>query len=227
MACFFFHCRRRDARIGFGLYFVYHHYLYIFLASISLLLQNICEPMHFVLWTSSFPTRLTRFPKILGQQKRMNDNIFWNYHTIPLNIACSLYGLVANFNFEQVLINDLKELSDNCRSSSGIEHASRIMEEEKIPEKLSKGVSTMSLTGREKKVFAGLSKHSCPQRRTQQLRKQSYIHQIAVIKCLFMENFAWLNCNTGGVLLLQEEKFLQDILDVYESAVGDVKGNPN
>lgn len=72
-------------------------------------------------------------------------------------------------NPDKVLINDLKVLSDSCRSSSCIEHASGIMEEEKIPEKLSKGVSTMSLTGREKK----------------------------------------------------EEKFLLDMLDVYESAVGD------
>lgn len=51
-------------------------------------------------------------------------------------------------------MNDLKVLSDNCRSNSCIEHAAGIMEEEKIPEKLSKGVSAISLTGRGKKVSA-------------------------------------------------------------------------
>lgn len=55
-------------------------------------------------------------------------------------------------NPDKALINDLKVLSDNCRSNSCIEHATGIMEEEKIPEKLSKGVSNISLTGREKKV---------------------------------------------------------------------------
>lgn len=73
-------------------------------------------------------------------------------------------------NPDKVLINDLKVLSDNCRSNSCIEHAVGIMEEEKIPEKLSRGVSTMSLTAREKK---------------------------------------------------QEEKFLLEMLEAYESAVGD------
>ncbi|GJN40142.1 hypothetical protein PR202_gb29318 [Eleusine coracana subsp. coracana] len=46
---------------------------------------------------------------------------------------------------DKVLIQDLKSLSDNCRSSSCIEHATGIMEEESVPLKLSKGVSTMSL----------------------------------------------------------------------------------
>lgn len=70
---------------------------------------------------------------------------------------------------DKTLIKDMKVLSDNCRSNSCIEHAAGIMEEEKVPEKLSKGVSTISLTGHEKK----------------------------------------------------DEKFLLDMLDVYESAVGD------
>ena len=66
------------------------------------------------------------------------------------------YDMVWSLTYHvtQVLIKDLKVLSDNCRSSSCIEHAAGIMEEEKIPEKLSKGVSTMSLTRHEKKVFA-------------------------------------------------------------------------
>ncbi|KAK3120121.1 hypothetical protein QOZ80_9AG0682020 [Eleusine coracana subsp. coracana] len=46
---------------------------------------------------------------------------------------------------DKVLIQDLKSLSDNCRSSSCIEHATGILEEESVPLKLSKGVSTMSL----------------------------------------------------------------------------------
>lgn len=54
-------------------------------------------------------------------------------------------------NIDQALVKDLKVLSDNCRSSSCIEHAAGIMEEEKVPEKLSKGVSKISLTGKEKK----------------------------------------------------------------------------
>lgn len=46
---------------------------------------------------------------------------------------------------DKALIQDLKALSDNCRSNSCIEHATGIMENESAPEKLSKGVSTMSL----------------------------------------------------------------------------------
>ncbi|XP_077248947.1 signal recognition particle-related / SRP-like protein isoform X3 [Tasmannia lanceolata] len=49
------------------------------------------------------------------------------------------------------LIQELKSLLDNCRSNSCIEHAAGIMEEEKAPEKLSKGVSSLSLEGAEKK----------------------------------------------------------------------------
>ncbi|GJN04366.1 hypothetical protein PR202_ga21909 [Eleusine coracana subsp. coracana] len=54
-------------------------------------------------------------------------------------------GNPNSFFFKQVLIQDLKSLSDNCRSSSCIEHATGILEEESVPLKLSKGVSTMSL----------------------------------------------------------------------------------
>ncbi|KAK8962898.1 hypothetical protein KSP40_PGU019816 [Platanthera guangdongensis] len=57
---------------------------------------------------------------------------------------------VAN-NPDQTIIKDLQILSNNCRSNRCIEHATGIMEEENIPEKLSKGVSTISLTGPEKK----------------------------------------------------------------------------
>ena len=40
-----------------------------------------------------------------------------------------------------------------CRSNSGIEHATGIMEEVKAPENLSKRVSNLSLTGADKKVL--------------------------------------------------------------------------
>lgn len=50
------------------------------------------------------------------------------------------------------MIQELKVLSNNCRSNSCIEHAAAIMEEEKAPEKLSKGVSALSLKGVAKKV---------------------------------------------------------------------------
>nr|CAB3481003.1 unnamed protein product [Digitaria exilis] len=46
---------------------------------------------------------------------------------------------------DKALIQELKSLSDNCRSNSCIEHATSIMEEENVPSELSKGVSTMSL----------------------------------------------------------------------------------
>jgi hypothetical protein len=55
-------------------------------------------------------------------------------------------------HFSQALIQDLKSLSDNCRSNSCIEHATGIMEEEIVPLKLSKGVSTMSLADDKTKV---------------------------------------------------------------------------
>lgn len=70
---------------------------------------------------------------------------------------------------KQAFVKELKTLSDNCRSNSCIEHAAGVMEEEKVPEKLSKGVSKISLTGHEKK----------------------------------------------------EEKFLLEMLDEYESVLGD------
>ncbi|KAJ6814490.1 signal recognition particle subunit SRP68-like [Iris pallida] len=92
--------------------------------------------------------------------------LFCNARTLADTAAQKLQ--MAN-NPDKVLIEDLRVLSDNCRSNSCMEHAAGIMEEEKIPEKLSKGVSTLSLTGREKK----------------------------------------------------EEKFLLDMLDLYESAVAD------
>ncbi|KAG0446694.1 hypothetical protein HPP92_028710 [Vanilla planifolia] len=63
-----------------------------------------------------------------------------------------LKKLQTVINPNQPLIKDLRTLSDNCRSSSCIEHATGIMEEERIPEKLSKSVSNITLTEPEKKV---------------------------------------------------------------------------
>ncbi|XP_047337601.1 signal recognition particle subunit SRP68 [Impatiens glandulifera] len=53
---------------------------------------------------------------------------------------------------DQATIKELKMLSGNSRSSSCIEHAMGIIEEEKAPEKLSKKISKISLTGAVKKV---------------------------------------------------------------------------
>ncbi|KAF0900191.1 hypothetical protein E2562_027550 [Oryza meyeriana var. granulata] len=55
---------------------------------------------------------------------------------------------------DKALVQDLKALSDSCRSNSCIEHATGIMEEESVPERLSKGVSTLSLgEGKRKEAF--------------------------------------------------------------------------
>ncbi|KAK1280378.1 hypothetical protein QJS04_geneDACA015065 [Acorus gramineus] len=66
----------------------------------------------------------------------------------------ALQKLQASKSPDKVLIQEMKSLSDNCRSNSCIEHAAGIMEEEKAPEKLSKGVSTISLTDAEKKEIS-------------------------------------------------------------------------
>ncbi|OVA09671.1 hypothetical protein BVC80_9101g207 [Macleaya cordata] len=57
----------------------------------------------------------------------------------------TLHKLQDMSNSDKVMIQDLKVLYDNSRSNICIEHAAGIMEEEKAPEKLSKGVSTISL----------------------------------------------------------------------------------
>lgn len=53
---------------------------------------------------------------------------------------------------DQVLIKELKTLCNECRANSCIEHAMGIIEEEKAPENLSKKISTISLSGSDKKV---------------------------------------------------------------------------
>ena len=50
------------------------------------------------------------------------------------------------------MIKELKTLYDECRAYSCIEHATGIIEEEKAPDNLSKKISTISLSGADKKV---------------------------------------------------------------------------
>lgn len=51
-------------------------------------------------------------------------------------------------------MKELQTLQKESRSNSCIEHAIAIMEEEQAPEKLSQKISTISLTGKDKKVCA-------------------------------------------------------------------------
>ncbi|KAF9668107.1 hypothetical protein SADUNF_Sadunf15G0093600 [Salix dunnii] len=53
---------------------------------------------------------------------------------------------------DEVTIKELKTLYNECRANSCIEHATGIMEHEKVSENLSKKVSTISLSGVDKKV---------------------------------------------------------------------------
>ncbi|XAR67842.1 hypothetical protein NMG60_11002767 [Bertholletia excelsa] len=53
---------------------------------------------------------------------------------------------------QQVVMKELKMLYEDCRSNSCIEHAMGIIEEEKAPENLSKKISTISLSGADKKL---------------------------------------------------------------------------
>lgn len=55
-----------------------------------------------------------------------------------------------------MIIEELKILYDECRSNSCIEHATGIMEELKAPENLSKKISSINLTGVDKKVQISL-----------------------------------------------------------------------
>ncbi|XP_057466371.1 uncharacterized protein LOC130755845 [Actinidia eriantha] len=64
----------------------------------------------------------------------------------------SLKKLQSLANADQVMVKELKTLCDDSRSSSCIEHATGIIEEEKAPETLSKRISTISLTGADKKL---------------------------------------------------------------------------
>ncbi|KAG0446640.1 hypothetical protein HPP92_028724 [Vanilla planifolia] len=88
----------------------------------------------------------------LSEQK---DAFIWQSPTVLLltYVEFKIDIYISTYEFiMQPLIKDLRTLSDNCRSSSCIEHATGIMEEERIPEKLSKSVSNITLTEPEKKV---------------------------------------------------------------------------
>ncbi|XP_076893630.1 uncharacterized protein LOC143545669 isoform X2 [Bidens hawaiensis] len=52
---------------------------------------------------------------------------------------------------DQATIKEVETLYNNCRSNSCIEHAMGIMEHEKAPEDLSKKISTVSISGTDKK----------------------------------------------------------------------------
>ncbi|XP_071710376.1 uncharacterized protein [Rutidosis leptorrhynchoides] len=72
------------------------------------------------------------------------------------SLACSLSENALKkyrsaVNPDQVLIKELETLYNNCRSNSCIEHAMGIMEHEKAPEDLSKKISTVSISGSDKK----------------------------------------------------------------------------
>ncbi|MBA0548005.1 hypothetical protein Golob_019129 [Gossypium lobatum] len=64
----------------------------------------------------------------------------------------ALQKFQAHSKTDQAMIKELKTLYDECRSYSCIEHATGIIEEVKAPENLSKKISTISLTGADKKV---------------------------------------------------------------------------
>ncbi|KAJ6418011.1 hypothetical protein OIU84_001405 [Salix udensis] len=53
---------------------------------------------------------------------------------------------------DEAMTKELKTLYNECRANSCIEHATGIMEDEKAPENLSKKISTISLSGVDKKV---------------------------------------------------------------------------
>ena len=81
-------------------------------------------------------------------------------------------SLIAHLTL-QALIQDLKALSDNCRSNSCIEHATGIMEDEGAPERLSKGVSTMSLGDNKRKVC--FIQGFCPHKHLMRLQSVSLL----------------------------------------------------
>ncbi|KAM7480211.1 hypothetical protein LguiA_028424 [Lonicera macranthoides] len=63
----------------------------------------------------------------------------------------ALKKLQSLTGIDQVMVKELKMLYSESRSNSCIEHAVGIMEEEKAPENLSNRISTISLTGKDKK----------------------------------------------------------------------------
>uniref|UniRef100_A0A5B6YLC3 Signal recognition particle subunit SRP68 n=1 Tax=Davidia involucrata TaxID=16924 RepID=A0A5B6YLC3_DAVIN len=74
--------------------------------------------------------------------------LYCRAHSLADNALKELKSLTT---IDQVMMKELKTLYDDCRSNSCIEHATGIMEEEKAPENLSNKISTISLTGADKK----------------------------------------------------------------------------
>ncbi|KAL3631756.1 hypothetical protein CASFOL_024740 [Castilleja foliolosa] len=67
-------------------------------------------------------------------------------------VDTALKKLQSLNNVDQATIKELKMLNNYCRSNICIEHATGIMEEVKAPENLSKKISSISLTGKDKKI---------------------------------------------------------------------------
>ncbi|GAB4845794.1 hypothetical protein Ancab_039203 [Ancistrocladus abbreviatus] len=59
----------------------------------------------------------------------------------------AMQKLQSMTNMDQAMMEELKTLYGNCRSNICIEHATGIMEEQKVPESLSKKISGISLSG--------------------------------------------------------------------------------
>ncbi|KAE8672278.1 Signal recognition particle-related / SRP-related isoform 3 [Hibiscus syriacus] len=64
----------------------------------------------------------------------------------------ALHKFQTHSKTDQAMVKELKTLYDESRSYSCIEHATGIIEEVKAPENLSKKISTISLSGADKKV---------------------------------------------------------------------------
>ncbi|CAL5373133.1 unnamed protein product [Camellia sinensis] len=75
--------------------------------------------------------------------------LYCRAHSLANDALKKLKSLITA---DQVMIKELKMLYDDSRSNSCIEHATGIIEEEKAPENLSKKISTISLTGADKKL---------------------------------------------------------------------------
>ncbi|XP_031473917.1 uncharacterized protein LOC116246272 [Nymphaea colorata] len=80
--------------------------------------------------------------------KRAEAYALYCHARLLVDVVLKRLQLVAD---PDKLIQELKVLADNCRSSSYIEHATGILEEENAKESISKGVSTISLSGAGKK----------------------------------------------------------------------------
>ncbi|KAI3671465.1 hypothetical protein L1987_87203 [Smallanthus sonchifolius] len=66
--------------------------------------------------------------------------------------ADALKKLRSVTNHDQVMTKEVETLYNSCRSNSCIEHAMGIMENEKVPEDLSKKISNVSISRSDKKV---------------------------------------------------------------------------